>query len=75
MSKPPPDRNKTTNPLKQYARYTGIAFQMMAVMALSAWLGYKLDQTLDFSFPIFTLVFILTALGLLMYKLIKSFTR
>ncbi|GJM27414.1 MAG: hypothetical protein DHS20C17_00490 [Cyclobacteriaceae bacterium] len=69
------NHNKATSPLKQYARYTGIAFQMMAVMAISAWLGYKVDQQLNFQFPVFTLVFILIAIGLILYKLVKSLSN
>lgn len=71
----PTNQNKATNPLRQYAKYSGIAFQMMAVMALSAWLGWKLDQKLNLQFPIFTLVFIITALALVLYKLIRSFSN
>jgi apolipoprotein N-acyltransferase len=69
------NHNKATNPLRQYAKYSGIAFQMMAVMALSAWLGWELDQKLNLQFPIFTLVFIITALALVLYKLIRSFSN
>ena len=64
--------NKDTNPLKQYARYTGIAFQMMAAMGFSAWLGLKVDELLNLKFPAFTLIFIIAALGLLLYKLVRS---
>jgi apolipoprotein N-acyltransferase len=67
-----PNHNKTTNPLKQYARYSGIAFQMMAVMAFSAWLGLKADKYLELQFPLFTLIFIITALGLILYKMVRS---
>ena len=66
------DRNKVTNPLKQYARYTGIAFQMMAVMGISAWLGLKTDEFFDLQFPAFTLTFIIAALGLVLYKIVRS---
>ena|GEM_PF-289935 len=30
--------------LNSYVKYTGVAFQMMAIIALSAYLGYKADQ-------------------------------
>ena len=69
------NHNKTTNPLKQYTRYTGIAFQMMAIMAFSAWLGWKLDQSLNLNFPVFTLVFIIAAITLLLYKIVKSLSN
>jgi F0F1-type ATP synthase assembly protein I len=69
------NQNKVTNPLKQYARYTGIAFQMMAVMALSAWLGWKLDQWMELSFPIFTLVLTIATVALVLYKIIRSLSN
>ena len=70
-----PNRNRITNPLKQYAKYTGIAFQMMAIMAFSTWLGLKTDELFDLQFPLFTLIFIITALGLLLYKIIRSISN
>ncbi len=69
------NQNKVTNPLKQYARYTGIAFQMMAIMAFSAWLGWKLDEKLSLSFPAFTLFFIIASVGLVLFKIIRSLSN
>ncbi|WP_276359121.1 AtpZ/AtpI family protein [Daejeonella sp. H1SJ63] len=31
-------------PLKSYARYTGMAFQMMGIIAVFAFAGYKIDE-------------------------------
>ncbi len=30
--------------LNSYVKYTGVAFQMMAIIGVSAYLGYKTDQ-------------------------------
>ncbi|MEJ7778291.1 MAG: AtpZ/AtpI family protein [Daejeonella sp.] len=30
--------------LTGYAKYTGVAFQMMAIIAASAFIGYKIDE-------------------------------
>ena len=30
--------------LNSYVKYTGVAFQMMAIIGLSAYIGYKTDQ-------------------------------
>jgi len=65
-------QDKVTDPLKQYARYTGIAFQMMAIMAFAAWLGWELDERLNLNFPLFTLIFIIIAVGLVLYKIVRS---
>jgi hypothetical protein len=45
---------------------------MMAIMALSAWLGWQLDEKLKLQFPAFTLIFIIVAIALMLYKLIRS---
>lgn len=37
------DKNKG-GALKSYVKYTGVAFQMMAIIGVSAFIGYKLDQ-------------------------------
>ena len=33
--------------LGSYAKYTGVAFQMMAIIGVSAFIGYKIDQYYD----------------------------
>lgn len=64
--------DKTTNPLRQYARYTGLAFQLLAAIFLGIWIGMKLDEWFGFKFPLFTLMLSMAALiGSLIY-LIKS---
>ena len=30
--------------LSGYAKYTGVAFQMMGIIAISAFIGYKIDE-------------------------------
>lgn len=41
-------------------RFAGLGFQMLAVIALAAWAGSRLDAFLELTFPVFTmsLVFI-----------------
>lgn len=33
--------------LSGYAKYTGVAFQMMAIIAAAAFIGYKIDEYYD----------------------------
>ena len=42
------------NYLNNYAKYSSIAFQMLAIILIGVWGGYKLDEWLDLKFPIFT---------------------
>ena len=70
-----PRHNKTTSPLKQYARYSGLAFQMLAAIFLGIWVGMKIDQWLGIAFPAFTLTLCLLALVGSIYYLAKSLTN
>jgi F0F1-type ATP synthase assembly protein I len=38
------DGDDIKKPLTNYAKYTGVAFQMMAIIGVSAFIGYKIDQ-------------------------------
>jgi len=64
--------DKTTNPLKPYARFTGLAIQILAAIFLGIWLGLKLDKWLNFTFPLFTLTLSMAALIGSLYYLVKS---
>ena len=70
-----PNHNKDTNPLRQYARYSGLAFQLLAVIFLGVWLGIKLDQWLNLTFPVFTLSLCMAALAGSLLYLIKTLPK
>jgi hypothetical protein len=65
----------TEDPLKtpsNYAKYSGIAFQMLGTIGLGVYGGLKLDQWLQNKFPLWTLVLSLTSVGGSLYLLIKQ---
>jgi predicted MFS family arabinose efflux permease len=64
---------ENNNPLNPYARYFGKSVQMLAIIAGSVFGGYKTDQWLGFSFPIFTLLFSLGGVSLAIWLFIKEF--
>jgi hypothetical protein len=68
--------NKLQKPKKQFdhfIRYSSLAFEMMVIMGAGAWLGVKLDQWLNMSFPVFTLcLMILSVIGAI-YHVIRKF--
>ncbi len=41
------DGLKPENKASSYAKYTGVAFQMMAIIGASAFIGYKVDEYYD----------------------------
>lgn len=59
----------------RYAKYTGMAFEMMIISALFACGGYHLDKWLKPSFPVFTLVLSILGIALAMYSSLKDFIK
>ena len=74
------NQNQINNKLKNnknqafnYAYYSGLGFQMIAVVMLGVFGGIKLDKYLALKFPIFTLVFSLLSVFIAMYLMLKDF--
>ena len=70
----PPNQNSRKKPLSQpnqFLKYSNLAFQLLIIFGVAVWGGVELDAYLEFKFPLFTLVFILSALTAVIYKLIK----
>lgn len=63
------------NQLSDYARYSSIAIQMLVIIAGGIFGGFKLDEYLDFKFPIFTVVFSFVSVALAIYISIKDFIK
>lgn len=74
-SKPKNQSPQTQKQFNEYIKYSGLAFQMAALILLGYWLGGKLDKWLDLSIPIFTIILILVFLSLSFYSLIKSLPK
>ena len=69
------DNKKKKNKLKSYAKYSNIAFQMMAIITLGTFAGFKLDEYVSWKFPIFTLVLSLASVALAIYISIKDLIK
>ena len=48
--------NRQTSGLSDYTKYSGMAFQMGAIIAVAAWGGVKLDEMAKTNKPIFTVI-------------------
>ena len=62
---------KQLNQLNPYVKFSGLAFQMLAVIGIGTWFGYWLDDRLENGIPIFTLVFSMLALAAVITWLFK----
>lgn len=58
-----------------YLRYSGIGFQIAAIVAFGFWLGYELDSYLHTSAPYFTMAFSVTFLIVALYTGLKDFGK
>lgn len=67
-----PDRPKT---LFNYGRYSGMAFQMLAIILLGVFGGVKLDKWLELTFPVFTLVLSILSVALSIYQAIRELLK
>ncbi|HYF68061.1 MAG TPA: AtpZ/AtpI family protein [Ohtaekwangia sp.] len=75
MASPEPSPRKKLKPYNNYLKYSSLAFQLLAAIAIFGWLGYKLDVYLGYKFPVFMLVFGFIAFAGMMYQLYRSIKR
>ncbi len=74
--KSPANKPKETKKyLQDYARYSTLAFRLIAVVLIGFFGGMKLDQWLNTKFPVFTLVLAFAGLFLSLYLLIKDLLK
>jgi hypothetical protein len=75
MSAQQPDPSDNKKPTNAYLKYSGLAFQLLAVIGFFGWLGYRLDQYLAIQFPAFMLLFGFLAFGGMMYQIYRSINQ
>jgi hypothetical protein len=66
---------KKSKSLSSYARYSSMAFQMIVILGLGVWGGIKIDDLLNLTFPLFTVILSLAAVLLALYNVLKDFLR
>jgi len=70
------DKKKKDNPLKFYAKYSSLAFQMIAIILIGAFGGRELDKIVAGEFPIFTVTLtILCVIGATIYGMREIFKQ
>jgi F0F1-type ATP synthase assembly protein I len=60
--------------LNDYARYSGMAFQMLAIILLGVFAGFKIDQWLG-TRPVLTVILSLLSVALSIYLVTKDLLR
>jgi hypothetical protein len=74
-SQEPSQPNKKPNQSNEYLRYSSLAIQLLIVIGVFGWLGYKIDGWLGIKFPVFTLVLGFASFAGMMYQVYRSINR
>jgi ATP synthase protein I len=69
------EKEPENNGLSNYAKYTGLGVQMIAIILISVWGGTKLDKLLNLETPIFTIILSLLGVFAAIYTAVKDFIK
>jgi len=58
-----------------FMKYSGLAIQLLAAIAVFGWLGHLLDNYLSFKFPVFMLLLGFLAFAGMMVQLYRSINK
>jgi len=58
-----------------FIKYSGIAFQMAAIIGFGVWGGIELDKTININFPLFTILLSMGSVAIAVYHAIKDFIK
>lgn len=61
--------------LNNYARYSGMGFQMLAIILIGVFGGMKLDQWLGLKYPVFLVLFSILSVILAIYSAVKDLLK
>jgi len=68
-------KGKSKKYLRDYARYSNLAFRLIAVVLAGFFGGMKIDDWLRLEFPVFTLTLSVAGLVVSLYLLIKDLLK
>jgi ATP synthase protein I len=68
-------KNPENKGLNDFAKYSGMAFQMIAVILITTWGGIELDKLAKFDTPVFTIILSLLGVFAAIYTALKDFIK
>lgn len=68
-------KNLQNKGIKDFARYSGLAFQMIGIILVTVWGGVKLDKLTGWQTPVFTIVLSLLGVFAAIYSAVKDFIK
>lgn len=70
-----PKRKETQNQLNSYIKYSSLAIQMMLIICIGVYGGYRLDKYLNFDFPLFTILLSFLSVGASIWYAVKDLLK
>ena len=67
--------NKQKKDASNFAKYSGIAFQMLATIGIMTFIGYKIDENRASKQPIFTAIFGLIGVLVSLIQVVRSLNK
>lgn len=61
--------------LNSFGKYSGMAFQMIAIILVTTWGGIELDKHTKSDFPLFTIILSLLGVFAAIYTAVKDFLK
>lgn len=61
--------------LNNFAKYTGLAFEMIGIILITTWGGVKLDKLTGWKTPVFTIILSLLGVFAAIYFAVKDFIK
>jgi len=61
--------------LGKYAYFSGVGFQMLAIIGIFTYIGYRIDKSRDADVQIWTALFALTGVCISIYTVIRAVTK
>jgi F0F1-type ATP synthase assembly protein I len=68
-------RSPENKGLNDFGRYSGMAFQMIAIILVTTWGGVQLDKLTKFHTPVFTIILSLLGVFAAIYTALKDFIK
>jgi F0F1-type ATP synthase assembly protein I len=68
-------KNPENKGFNDFARYSGMAFQMIAVILVTTWGGIELDKLAKFNTPVFTIILSLLGVFAAIYTAVRDFIK
>jgi F0F1-type ATP synthase assembly protein I len=68
-------KNRLNKGVRDFARYSGMAFQMIGIILITTWCGMKLDKIAGFNKPVFTIILSLIGVFGAIYTAVKDFLK